>query len=403
MHDLRLGFRNLIRHRGRLALNLILLVGAFVAIISFKGFKTNILDTIKGLIIDTQYSHIEIAKRSFWENSSVDQVSDKMIENSSELINKISKIEGVKFVSPRVSFYGLLNTEDKSVAAFFIGFQPEIENKMQKSILITEGKELSGFKNAILSVGLQKKLKVKTADTVTLVGPNLYGGLNAVDLNVSGIFSSGFSDIDNGSVYLNLADAQKVLDSTAVDKLMVRLESEGDIPLVLAQLRELLKTTDLIAKSWRDSAELYNQVENFYIFQNLFIEVIILLLVLLSVANTLSMNVFERLTEIGTLRAMGDYESDIRRLFFIESALLGLISIIIGIPLSFVFVHFISSLEIPLVLPLASLPIPIKLVPTLEAYFEASAICLFSVLLGSLWPARKASRISIVLALGAKI
>ncbi len=399
----RLAFRNLLRHRGRLILNLILLVGAFLTIICFKGFKTHVLESIQGLVIDTQYGHIQIAKQSFWDNSSVELVTDKMIGNSDELVRKISKIEGVQFVSPRVGFFGLINTEDKSITAHFIGIQPEVELKTQRSLLLVEGREFEQSKHAILSIGLQTKLKIKSEDEVTIVSPTLSGGINAMDIKVSGIFSSGFADVDNGTVFLTLKDAQKVLDSNYVDQLIITLKDEKQSSQVLSEIRELLRGTDLQVKSWRELAELYNQVENFYIFQNLFIEIIILLLLFLSVANTVSMNVFERLSEIGTLRALGDYESDIQHLFLIEAILLGLLSICIGIPLSLILIKLISSLEIQVVLPMASQPIPFRLIPSFGAYLEASFVCLFSVVVASLWPARKGAKISIVTALGARI
>ena len=56
----RLAFRNLLRHRGRLILNLILLVGAFSTIVCFKGFKSHVLNTIHDLIIDSQFGHLQV-------------------------------------------------------------------------------------------------------------------------------------------------------------------------------------------------------------------------------------------------------------------------------------------------------------------------------------------------------
>ena len=130
---------------------------------------------------------------------------------------------------------------------------------------------------------------------------------------------------------------------------------------------------------------------------------IILLLLLLSVANTVSMSVFERLNEIGTLRALGDYETDIQKLFLIESILLASLAILVALPVSLLTIHLVTSLNIPVTLPMASQPIPFKFIPTEGAFIEASVICFFSVVLAGLWPARKGAKISIVSALLAKI
>ncbi len=399
----RLAFRNLLRHRGRLILNLILLVGAFSTIVCFKGFKSHVLKTIHDAIIDTQYGHLQVAQKSFFDNLPVEQNSEKMVENADELADKISHIPGVQFASPRVEFYGLMNTEEKSVNAHFIGLQPLIENRVQTAMLIKEGHIFDQPKQTIVSTGMKTKLNINAGTDVTVVSTTLNGGVNAMDLKINGVFSTGFADIDNGTVFLNLKDSQRILDTDAADKIIVTLNNENEIPLIRSEILKLLTGTNLQVKTWRDLAELYNQVENFYIFQNFFIELIILMLLLLSVANTVSMTVFERLSEIGTLRALGDYESDVRFLFLIESFLLGVFAVLIAIPVSLGLIQLVTSLNWTLVLPLSSLPIPFKLVPTIEAYLEASIVCLLSVMVASLWPARKGSQVSIVIALGAKI
>ncbi len=398
-----MAFRNIFRHKWRLILNLILLVGAFISIVGLKGFKNHVLDTIQELVIDSQYGHLQIAKKNFWENSAVEQVTDKMIGNSEELMARIAKIEGVQYVSPRLSFYGLVNTQETSISARFVAINPEIERSVQKSILIFDGKEFKNSKETLVSTGMKSKLKVRSHDEITIVSPTLIGGINAMDLKVSGIFSSGFAEIDSGTAYLNIKDAHKILDSEFVDLLVVRLDYEKDIPSVKEKISSLLGLNDFQVKSWVELAELYNQVKTFYIFQNIFIEVIILLLLILSVANTVTMNVFERLSEIGTLRALGDYESDIRSLFITESFLMGILSIVIAVPLSFIAIHIISGIHFQVMLPLASQAMDIKIIPSWDSYLEASLVCLLSAVASSLWPAHKGSKISVVTALAAKI
>ena len=409
-----IAFRNLLRHRGRLTLNLILLVGAFCAIICFKGFKNQVLDVIQNLVIDTQFGHIEIAKKSYWQNLSVEQAADKMISNSEELIKKVSAIKGIQYISPRVSFFGLVNTEDNSVTTRIVGIRPEAEPRMLKTFIYPEGEKFKNIKQTIVSTGIRKNLDLnlkqnlnsKKITEVTMVSPTLSGGINAMDLSVTGIFSTGFTDIDKALVYINLADAHKLLDSDYIDQIFITLDEEKNILDVIRQINEILETSefaDLEAKSWRDLADLYFQIEDYFVFQNSFVEVIILLLLFLSVTNTVSMTIFERQSEIGTLRALGDYESNIQNLFLAEAIMLGMLSVVIAIPVSFLIIHIVAILNIPVMLPMASQPMPFLFVPTWGAYVEATFVCFLSVVLASIWPAYKGARVSIVTALGAKV
>ena len=68
----RLAFRNLFRHRARLVLNLFLLVGAFSTIVCFKGFKIHVLNVKQELVIDKDFGHIKLEKKSYWDNTPVD-------------------------------------------------------------------------------------------------------------------------------------------------------------------------------------------------------------------------------------------------------------------------------------------------------------------------------------------
>jgi putative ABC transport system permease protein len=399
----RLAYRNLFRHKNRLLLNLSLLVGAFSAIVLFKGFKEHVLITMKNAKIETQYGHLEIAKHSYWSNLSVDQVTDRMVPEPTELIAKINKLPEINFVSSRIGFYGLVNTEEKSIAARFVGFDPTVESKMQSHVLFTEGKPFKDPRTIAIGSGLAKLLKVKAGDDVTIVSPTLQGGINAMDLHVTGLFSTGWTDIDNGTIFISLKDAQKVLDTDYVDQLLIKLNDEDQIKDVKSKLLALLPSKDLEIKTWRDLADLYVQVENFYDFQNVVIEFILLALLILSVSNTTNMIIFERLGEIGTLRALGDYETDIQKLFLLESIFLGVLAIVIAIPISYLLMRGLSSLNIPLVLPFTSRALPMKMIPLFGAYVEASLVCFFSIVVASIWPARKGSHVSVVNALRAKI
>ncbi len=407
----RLAFRNLFRQKARLILNLTLLFGAFAAIVFFKGFKMNVLMVMTDILVETQYGHIQVAKPKLWDNAPIDQISEKMISDPTNLIQKISNLEGVRFVSPRIEFYGLLNSEDKSIPAHFIGFDPGVETQVQKNLFFSEGGHFTQSKQIIIGSGLQKILKVKPGEDLTLVSPTIDGGMNAMDVSLKGVFSTGFAEIDKETVYLPLKDAQKIYDSTAVNRILISLKNPKNLQAEEDKIRNLVNQEGLTqppaekleVRSWRKLADIFNQVEDFYDFQNFTIEFILLLLVLLSVSNTMNMTVFERLGEIGTLRALGDYESDIRYLFFTEAILLGALSILISAPVAFLLMQLISNLGFSVVLPLASQPIPVRLIAYPTSFLEASGVCFFSIVLASLWPAKKGAQTSIVTALRAKI
>lgn len=399
----RLAFRNLFRQKSRLALNLILLVGAFTAIVVFKGFRLHVLQTVKDLMVDTQLGHLQVAKSQFWDKAPVDHPTQRMIEKEDSISQKFISHPNIQGVAPRVQFYGLVNTETHSQPVHLIGIEPQVETKMQERLLFLEGHAFQERRQAILSSGLQEILGVKAGEEVTLVSPTLDGSVNAMDIKVSGIFKTGFADVDKGTIFLTVKDAQKILDTDHVEQLLIFLKNPESATQTRNEIQNLLSTNDLKVKSWSEISDLYGQVEVFYDFQNIFVECILILLLILSISNTMSMTVYERLGEIGTLRALGDEEKDIRLLIMGEAVLLGALAVLIATPFSYVFVKIISSLKLPLVLPMASRPLPIEMIPYWGSYIEASLLCFFAIVLASLWPAKKAAQVPIVTALKAKI
>lgn len=403
MLNLQLAFRNLFRHKARLALNLLLLIGAFTAIVVFKGFKVNVLNTIRDIVIDTQMGHIQIGKEKFWTNAPFDHIKEKMIENPASVVDTLKRDPDVKYASPRIGFYGLINAGDKSVPGHLIGFDASLETRMQARLNFLDGKSMSQKKQIIIGSGLQHLLKVKSGEEVTIVTPTLEGSLNAMDVVVSGVFQTGTNEVDSSTAFLDFSDSQRLLDTDYADSVFVVL---NDLNKVSEKKDAMVKSgefSNLKPKSWRELADLFLQVENFYNFQNYVVEGILVALLVLSIANTVSMSVFERTGEIGTLRALGDYESDIVKMFLLESAVLGGLAIVIAIPVSACLILFVSSLHIPLVLPMATRAMDLTMTIYFGAYFEAAMICLLSIIVAAILPSCKGSKMNIVDALRAKI
>lgn len=77
--------------------------------------------------------------------------------------------------------------------------------------------------------------------------------------------------------------------------------------------------------------------------RNIWIITIALLVTVIGITNSLLMSVTERFKEIGTMKCLGALSSFIRRIFFIESALTGLVGSLIGGVLGFLVASLIYA------------------------------------------------------------
>ena len=150
----------------------------------------------------------------------------------------------------------------------------------------------------MLGEGLARSLKATPGSSLTLLASTTEGAMNALDVRVKGIFSTGVPDIDKRLVYTDIATAQKLLVTQRVSSLGIfldRMESTGP-----AQQRLAAQFPQLTVQSWMDQAFFYRSVRALYnrIFGAL--GLIIGLIVVFVVTNAMAMAIIERTREIGT-------------------------------------------------------------------------------------------------------
>ena len=75
------------------------------------------------------------------------------------------------------------------------------------------------------------------------------------------------------------------------------------------------------------------------------VKIILISIVLISILNVMMMSVFERISEIGTISAIGTLPSKILSLFVAEGFLLGLISVVAGSVISVLCLYLINVSE----------------------------------------------------------
>jgi len=130
------------------------------------------------------------------------------------------------------------------------------------------------------------------------------------------------------------------------------------------------------------------------------LRLIILLMVLLSVVNSVNMTVFERTREFGTVLALGDRPGDVFRTVLAESVILGLAGASLGILVGWGLGTAISAIGIPMPPPPNAdlgYTAVIRLVPGDVAV--AGAIGFVATCLAAIRPAWRASRLNVVDAL----
>lgn len=402
MMRIKIALRNILRNKHRTILNLIMIAGGYSAIVLFQGFAAKLLVDLRYAAINNQYGHLQVAKKNFWDQQATDAAKDRVIENPNEIIERLKKIPGVQYASGRITFYGLLSTGDQTISAQFVGFDPNVETRMRKGIFIKQGKNFTDVDlntNPVIGgKGIVKMLNGKLGQDLTILSHTFDGVVNAIDVNLAGIFVTGLVEVDDTTIYLPLSTAQKLLDTESVERIVTIIDNDDRLPEIRDEVNKIMPQT-LHGKMWTELAYLFQQVEDFYAVQNMVIEIIILLLVLLSISNTVGMSIFERTGEIGTLRAMGDKSTDIIKGFCLEGLILGIMGSLLGCVLAVILSQITNYLAIPITVPGATIPLPVIITFLPKAYLISAILLTITTIAATYVPSARISKMNIVEAL----
>ena len=324
------------------------------------------------------------------------------LDDSAQLAARLQADPDVRHVLPRIAFSGLVSNGDKSTVMLATGVDPDNEFAVKGPFLsMLAGDVLTSDAaqaEVMLGEGLAKSMKAKPGSGLTLLASTTDGALNALDVTVKGVFSTGVPDIDKRLVYTDIGTAQKLLNTKRVSTLGVFLKSME--ATTGAQQRIAAANPKLIVQTWLDQAFFYSSVRGLYnrIFGAL--GLIIGVIVVFVVANAMAMAIVERTREIGTLRALGTLPSQLLRTLALEGMVLGGVGALVGalIALGVSLLLYIVPVQMPPP-PGSSRGYPLNTaIDPLMYLFTVLAIVLVS-MLASAWIARKTVHIPVVEAL----
>lgn len=344
MLDILIALRNIFRNRTRTLLTMLSIVVGSIAIIIVNGFINYSMWGLRESMIRNGIGHFQFYQKGYLEREE-DISLEFMITNYKRLTREIYENMSVSFVAPEISFNGVISSGEKSTIIIGKGGLSEEEQKLNSFGEIVEGSFYKDDEFSILiGEGVAKKIKAKLGDTLTLMTPMRGGGLNAIDVKVKGIIRMTIEEYNNTIVLAPLFLVQNLLNVEGVDRLIVMLKDTEKTKEVEKIAIDFARNKNLEFKSWEDLAVFFFQVRDMYNTMFLILFIIIIGVIIFSIANTMTMNVFERISEIGTIRALGAKRGYIVRQFITESLFIGIIGGMVGLILGYLIAEIINLL-----------------------------------------------------------
>lgn len=397
---LKFAFYNSLRNRRRSLVTVAVAALGTAAILLAGGFA---YATYEGLAQSAARStgHLIVARTAHFQ-SDEDVPLQHGIDDAASLRNTLLADPAVRYVLPRVEFSGLISNGEKSTIMLGVGIDPDAEFSVKGPFLsVQEGEILqadAGQAEIVLGAGLARSLKAGAGSNLTLLSSTTDGALNALDVTVKGVVSTGVPDIDKRLVYTDIRTAQKLLNTARVSSLGVFL---GDMTATAgAQKRLQAALPAMTVQTWEDQAFFYRAVRDLYnrIFGAL--GVIISIIVVFVVANAMAMSIIERTRETGSLRALGTLPGQLIRSFSYEGMLLGAAGAIAGAALALSVALLLTVFPVQMPPPPGhSTGYPLMVSIDAALYGGTITMMILLAMLSSAWIARRTLNQPIVAAL----
>jgi lipoprotein-releasing system permease protein len=272
----------------------------------------------------------------------------KLPDDWETALAKVRRLPGVKAAAPFVHTQGVVNAgHDYVEGVYLVGIEPQAQgvpevteirhHALQGDFLFRSSDHQR--RGVVLGKLLASRLNAYPGDSINLV---TLGGMkvNAATgmpvptvrrLEVTGIFETGMYEYDNTYVYMALPVAQEAAGlGSSVTGIEIKTGDRWHTAPVATRVADALgfpyRTVD-----WQE--------QNRSLFQALKLEklgmgLILLLIVLVAAFNivsNLTMVVADKTREIGILKAMGLTSRSVRRIFFAQGLVIGIVGTMLGV------------------------------------------------------------------------
>ncbi len=244
---------------------------------------------------------------------------------------------------------------------------------------------VSNRNGIIVGTALLKKLSMNFGDNMTVVAST--GQVRT--FKIVGTFRTGRRNYDEEQAFVDLKRVQALMDrSNRANVIMIKMDHPQEADVFAKNLESEIGYKSV---SWQEASE---DITNTLAIRNMIMYSVVsavLVVAAFGIYNIISTVVMEKHRDIAILKSMGFRAGDIKKIFLVQGALLGVAGVIGGIPLGCGLM--LGLMQVHLKPPGASEPIQMPIDWGFPQFAIAGAFAFFAALLASYLPARKAAQV----------
>lgn len=363
-----------------------------IAIALITGFQGDVQDKILG-----STSHIMVS-----------DFSGEGIQGYSQLISRIKSIKEVTAVSPVVYDIALVYGPSKTDHAMLKGIDFDLEKErspwlqgLERGQIPTPGLKREGI---LLGRDMAISIGAGVGDVVTIVTSS--SRLSPIGLLpktkrfvVTGIFNTGLYEFDSHTALIRLESAQRFFGlKERISFIQIRIDNIFQASEIGDQIKKIIPPTAYVTTWMELNRTLFSalKLEKNIMFLTI---ALIVLVAALNIIATLILMVMEKTKDIGILIAMGATSQNIKKIFFLQGAMIGSVGTVTGVTLGLIWCWLANTfklIKIPAdIYQISHVPFHINWIDLILIV----GITLLITLLSTLFPSHRASKVDPVLAL----
>lgn len=400
----KMAIRNVFRHTRRTLITAAAIGVGLMFMIMIDSMFGGVENQAVRNILETDNSELVVYPTGVFENRFLFPL-DTLIEDASALSAQLeADYADVISATPRLRFAVFAIGPQAELFAFGMGIDPETDPKVfDLQNKIEEGRFLEADGDLVIGSGLAKELNLALGDYLLIQTRSRRGVMDVREYEITGIVNTSNPLINANAVFITLADAQTILQAPGAAS-EINLHVKGK-PRDTERLNVL---GSKIGKDLGADFELYTWYDlNAGLFEiagqkqsvGFFIAFIVIVIALVGIVNTMLLSIYERIPELGTMRAMGFSKGNIRWMMLAEGSIIGFFGGLFGVILGLGVVTYMTEvgMDFSSLMGDFELPMPLDLHYRGEYNFGYMAFTFFLGWIVStvitLIPARKATRI----------
>ena len=335
---LKLAWRNIFRNKRRSLITVSSIIFAVVFAVFMRSLQQGAYGNMLKNIVGSYMGYIQIHDKGFW--------AEKTLDNSFSIseIEQLKEQSGITYLSPRIEGFALASLGEVSKPVALLGLDASLEQQqIQLHKKVVEGNYFSQeHKGLLIAKGVKEIMKLSVGDTLVFLSQGYQGSIASGAYPVVGVVDLKTPELNKRTVLMNLDQAQELFSLPDMVTTAVVGIDHDNWQEAQKQATAAVDTNSLEVMNWQEMLPELKQLISVDRAGGTFVLMILYSIITFSLFGTVLMLTEERSFEYGVLVAIGMEKNKVITVAILETILMAIAGVILGLIVAFPFVLYFN-------------------------------------------------------------